>query len=128
MHIPDLSERTYNVHPADSFTYRSVGWLGAAVPRKGKTSLEIVAQLGRMQQKNQLPDQFRGLHTCELCLAEKSGSAIPLERGEALDKGEFYVEDGATRYVLPNMVLHYITRHGYKLPDEVEEAVRNWRG
>src|SRR6185503_17266231 len=54
---------------------------------------------------------WRGLHTCEIC-------------GGDDDKGEFFVEDHAVRYVLPNMILHYIIKHQYKLPDVVEAAVR----
>jgi hypothetical protein len=42
--------------------------------------------------------------------------------------GEFGVEQSTTRYVSPNLLIHYITRHGYKLPEFVEQAIREWPG
>ncbi|WP_437907972.1 hypothetical protein WME95_08800 [Sorangium sp. So ce327] len=111
MHIPDLSEWTYNTHGNDGYQYRSVGWLGGAVTHPGDTDPTIVATLRFLWNVNQLPDDYRGLHTCEIC-------------GENHDKGEFFVEDQAVRFVLPNMVLHYIEAHHYRLPDVVEAAVR----
>src|SRR5437762_8999083 len=98
MHIPDLSPQTYCHHPEDGFRYLSVGWLGDRVETPGETPPEVVARLMRLKATNQLPDDFRGLHRCELCLAEGRGRG--LVRGRNLDKGEFFVQHGATRYVL----------------------------
>jgi hypothetical protein len=109
MHIPDLSRKTYNKHD-DGFQYFSVGWLGADVPRKGGTSELVLESLKEHKERCQLLDQYRGRHACEIC-------------GSHHEKGEFYVQSGAVRFVLPNMVIHYIEEHGYKLPDEVEFVI-----
>ena len=111
MHIPDLSEATYSRHDRDGHEYRSVGWLGGEVTRREHTAPAVVATLRFLRDINQLPDHWRGLHACEICNGEH-------------DKGEFFVEDHSVRYVMPNMVLHYIEAHQYGLPDVVEVAVQ----
>jgi len=127
MHIPDLSTKTYNNHADGGFVYLSVGWLGDRVERPGATEPEVLERLRKLKSKHQLPDGWRGVHTCEICGAERTIGKLGAERGESKDRGEFYVEHGSVRYVLPNMVIHYITRHNYKLPEVVEQAVREWR-
>jgi hypothetical protein len=51
-----------------------------------------------------------GVHSCEIC-------------GDHHDKGEFFVGNGSTRYILLNMVDHYIQIHRYRLPEVVEAAL-----
>ena len=48
-----------------------------------------------------------GVHSCEIC-------------GDHHDKGVFFVGNGSTRYILPNMGDHYIQIHRYRLPKVVE--------
>jgi hypothetical protein len=126
MHIPDLSSKTYNVHPKDGFEYLSVGWLGDQVPHPADTNSVVLLALQHLSQKHQLPDSWRGLHTCGVCFQNAPPPTLD-ETGWgrcAKDKGEFFIEDGSIRYVLPNMVHHYITEHRYKLPAVVEDALR----
>jgi hypothetical protein len=127
MRIPDLSLKTYNEHNEyrqDGFEYRSVGWLGDSVERPGETELEIVLRIQRLMVKNQLFCSERGTHSCEICLAENGADGVTWKYGETTHHGEFFVQRGSTRYVLPNLVIHYISRHRYKLPDVVEQAIR----
>ena len=42
-----------------------------------------------------------------------------------MDKNQFFVEAKPMRYIFPFMVTHYIRVHCYKLPDEVEQAIRS---
>ena len=132
----------------DDFEYLSVGWLGNEVTHSGDTDPAVLLVLQQLSELNQRPDDWRGLHTCEICLRNapprtfderflgdvyEEGRYVPPPQASlnelesdncAHDKGEFFVEDGATRYVLPNMVLHYISAHRYKLPAVVEAALR----
>jgi hypothetical protein len=110
VHIPDLSAKTYSTHK-DGFEYLSVGWLGDQVTVTGRTEPTIVATLRFLRDINQLPSQWRGQHICAICWVDRAA-------------GEFFVEGRTVRYVLPNMVIHYMTEHEYKLPDVVESAVR----
>jgi hypothetical protein len=110
MQIDDLSAKTYNTHEEDGYTYLSVGWLGDQVKHEDVTHAEVFEILEALKERNQFYDGWMGLHKCELC-------------ANYMDKGEFYVENGTTRYVLPNMVMHYITDHRYRLPTVVEEAI-----
>jgi hypothetical protein len=109
-YIPDLSIETYNEHKGLSGPCLSVGWLGAEVLRAGDTTPAILEALFSAKASNQLPDDWLGYHTCEICNNHE-------------DRGEFFITDGSTRYILPNMVTHYIQEHGYKLPDVVEKAL-----
>ena len=108
--IEDLSDTTYNDHEDEHFTHLSVGWLGNNVTSKGETAAELLSALHALKEKNQLLDGWMGVHTCEIC--EKHH-----------DKGEFYAEGETTRYIMPNMIIHYIENHLYKLPSIVEAAV-----
>jgi hypothetical protein len=126
VHIPDLSSKTYLGHPKDGFEYLSVGWLGDEVTHAGDTDPVVLLALQHLCKKNQLPDSCGGLHICGICFRNAPPPLLD-EMGWdrcARDKGEFFVEDGTTRYVLPNMVHHYITEHGYRLPAVVEAALR----
>lgn len=128
MCIPDLSPYTYNEQDDTEFMYLSVGWLGDHVEHSGKTAPELVDRLEQLREENQLPDFFRGVHTCEICeKSDPSNDEIgwkKLWEIGAVGKGEFFVQYGSTRYVLPNMIIHYITHHEYKLPKVVEDAIQ----
>jgi len=109
-YIADLTNITV---PGDGYDYLYlwVGWLGSVVPRTGQSDMTVIARLRGLQERNQLRDGTLGLHTCEIC-------------GGDSGHGSFFVEDFRTRYVLPNLVFHYIAAHEYRLPDVVEDAVR----
>jgi len=107
-YIADLTNMTV---PGDGYDYLWVGWLGSVVPRTGQIDVTVIARLRGFQERNQLRDGTLGLHTCEIC-------------GGDSGHGSFFVEDSPTRYVLPNLVFHYISAHQYRLPDVVEDVVR----
>jgi len=46
-----------------------------------------------------------GYHRCEICRSIH-------------DHGEVWIEVGATRYVLPRMILHYVDAHSYLPPPQ----------
>jgi hypothetical protein len=73
----------------------------------------LLDALGHALRQNQLPDHSLGSHTCEIC-------------GEAKGHGQFFIEDSNCRYILPNLVIHYVAAHSYKLPLEVENALRSF--
>ena len=114
-YIPDFSKPVWNSYPDDGFEYLAVGWLGNFVPREGETAPEVLAALQRCKEQNKLPDAWLGWHDCEICQAEG--------REPESDSSEFFVQHRQTRYVLPNMVMHYITSHHYCLPELVEKAL-----
>ena len=105
MFIPDMSERTYAPEMHEGIEVRSVGWLGEDVPRKGVTPPRIIETLRCFRRINQHDDNDLGDHECEICGKESS-------------HGEFWIEAGGVRYVLPVMVFHYIDAHRYVLPSE----------
>jgi hypothetical protein len=133
MYIPDLSIMTRRPHVPDGFEYRCVGWLGDRVEHPGDTDPFVVAVLERLSETNQLPDDGSGGEWCALCgpdapmYLEVEDQAEVL-RGSAfgqrtVDAGAFFVQDGSTCFVLPNLVDHYLAWHRYKLPEVVEAAI-----
>jgi hypothetical protein len=150
MYIPDLSTVTRRPHPKDGFEYRSVGWLGDRVEHPGDTDPFVVAVLQHLWNTNQLPDDRSDGEWCALCGPDAplflevdddealvvAEVGVGLCRGAArgfgllppapdciVERGEFFIQYGSTRFVLPNLVLHYLARHRYKLPEVVEAAI-----
>lgn len=107
-HIEDFTDMT--LPGGDSRAELYVGWLGSEVKAPGATSVTILNALLHAKAWNPLEDDSLDSHTCEICDGEHG-------------HGHFFVEDINCRYILPNLVIHYITAHRYKLPVEVEEAL-----
>jgi hypothetical protein len=132
MYIPDLSARTYDRLGGDGFEYRSVGWLGRHVERKGDTDSTLIHVLLHLAAINAIPNEWLGLHMCEMCETRRVPGGGPADADlpprdvweDPMGGGALFVEDGKLRYVLPWLIFHYIIVHRYKLPDVVEAAVR----
>jgi hypothetical protein len=86
---------------------RTIGWLGDTVG-------EMTDRRGTAHHRD---DGQLGYHECEMC-----------GEGGPETHGEFFIDLEGVRYILPDMVLHYITDHGYTPPDAFLSAVRaHWR-
>jgi hypothetical protein len=132
MYIPDLSTVIRRPHPNDGFEYRSVGWLGDRVEHPGDTDPFVVAVLQHLWNTNQLPDDRSDGEWCALCgpdaplfldVEGRHFGGLPPVPDCIVERGEFFIQDGSIRFVLPNLVLHYLARHRYKLPEVVEAAI-----
>lgn len=90
--------------------------------------------------RNSLDDGCMGYHACGVCTSQRREAYAAatggepeedddfdelsgLEMRDGIDKNQFFVEANRVRYVLPNMVTHYISAHRSKLPPEMEAAV-----
>jgi hypothetical protein len=107
-YIADLTDMT--LPTGDQKQELWVGWLGDEVEEPGPTTARVLAALQDAHRLHQLRDGTMGSHTCEICKG-------------AQGHGHFFVDDGNSRYILPNLVIHYITAHQYKLPPVVEQAL-----
>lgn len=107
-YIPDLTDMT--LPDGRNVQELWVGWLGDEVHTAGPTDPRVLAGLRSACSTAQIPDGTMGSHECEIC-------------GNARGHGQFFVEDRSARYIMPNLVLHYIEAHGYRLPPEVEAAI-----
>jgi hypothetical protein len=132
MYIPDLSATTYDCLGGDGFEYRSVGWLGACVERSGDVDPTLVHVLLHVAAINAIPNQWLGLHMCEICETHGVPRSVPGDEDlpprrvweSPVGGGALFVEDGVVRYVFPWLIFHYIIAHRYQLPEVVEAAVR----
>lgn len=131
----DLTPYTYLAEhslPPGSGPMLNVGWLGTELEfRRGETDPEIVEILASLV--GEAKHLTRGYHRCEFCDAPPSGGRarlglhqqVPTRDGSVvLGSAEIHVtgEDG-TVYSAPNMIIHYIIEHGYRPPDEFQQAV-----
>ena len=113
MYFPDLSNENYFVKGS---MIKSVGWLSKEQDyTRGATPVEVVKKLQDLINNGLFqPIVFRGLHHCDLCQFD----------GEPGYKNLF-IPGNECIYVSPEMILHYITTHWYKPPDEFIGALLN---
>lgn len=125
---PDLSEYTYlpEAIPAGK-TILNVGWLGAGhdfptgeVPQE---FIEILAELSATYGYA----RTRGWQSCELAHPDEVGYPITVEvDGDEIPLGSAEIRvttEGGTMLAAPNLILHYITDHHYRPPEEFIKAV-----
>ena len=112
--IPDLSEQVF--FPAKQDTgreTRAVGWLGDHVPDRGMVRPAAIEAIKYFRTAHRRGDPFRGVHLCEICKKE-------------IGREEFFVDLEGVRYILPQMVVHYIEDHGYAPPNEFQERLERF--
>ena len=118
--IPDLSTEPYIRAAADrGKNVRTIGWLGSSVPSgsKGTVSSGCLQAIRYYMTAHQRDDGFLGNHTCEMCIEH------PTET-----HGEFFIDLAHFRFVMPQMLIHYIEAHGYRPPDEfLVPLEKHWR-
>jgi hypothetical protein len=108
----------------------NVGWLSAEHPYStGAVPGELVAKLARLCRNG--VQRTRGLHRCQFC-AKPDGLSRTLPTCARDDEGEFIVGGAEIRvagpagitFAAPDMIIHYVTDHGYRPPDEFLDALR----
>lgn len=110
-HAPELAYRTDLPSPIEVLT---VGWLGDRVPSTGALGEDQRAALEHFSQYHYVDGGELGLHTCDLC-------------GGFAGRGEFLIETPSGRYLLPQLVRHYIADHGYRPPEVfLRDLSRHW--
>ncbi|MGA4506352.1 hypothetical protein ACQB6R_12460 [Propionibacteriaceae bacterium G1746] len=95
------------------------GWLEPGRPYLvGQCPVVVVAALERLEPV----DRTRGFHACGFCEGAAAFAGAPHRtldgRDLVLGSASLAVTVGGNRWVAPNLVLHYITAHGYLPPDE----------
>lgn len=118
MYIPDLTEIewwheasfAYDQSLPERFPAVLVGWLGNTVPNSGPVSPLFLDKLQWASQNLIIDQGALGEHECEIC-------------GSHTDRGEILIRHGSSMYVMPRMLLHYITVHSYQPPEQFVEAV-----
>ncbi|MGF1430639.1 hypothetical protein [Kitasatospora sp. LaBMicrA B282] len=122
-YYPDLSEYAYSPSAIPDL---NVGWL-ARWHRytKGEVSADFLAALAR--QASVTRSQTRGFHPCPFCRPwsrkggeEGAARAVGIRLGSA--EMHAFSRDGRV-FAAPNLVHHYVDRHGYRPPTEFVEAV-----
>jgi hypothetical protein len=123
MFFTDLSPYSYAYTEEEKPRPLNIGWLDHAQPfETGNATEEFRARLFEICKAP--VQQMRGFHGCPFCrrfelIAEERG-------GEVLYLGSAEVRvAGADEkvYAAPDLILHYVTRHRYRPPEEFIRAV-----
>jgi hypothetical protein len=107
-HIPELAfDRTLPT-PLDAI---AIGWIGSHVPTAGAIDSDELLAIEGVLKNNRIDAGELGCHTCEICNDFET-------RGEAVLMADEF-------FVMPQMILHYITVHDYLPPERFLDAVRS---
>ncbi len=117
--IPDLNERVYYPAKQDvERVVRAIGWLGDSVPRTGSIPSLVLEALKYFRKAHRREDTLLGWHTCEICGLDEFNEG----------RGEFFIDVNGVRYVMPQMLIHYIEAHSYRPPGAfVEKLEAFWK-
>ena len=108
----------------------NVGWLSAEHPyASGAIPEELAVKLAGLCRNG--VQRTRGFHRCEFC-AKPDGLSWTPPISARDDEGEFIVGAAEIRvsdaagvtFAGPDMIIHYVTDHGYRPPDEFLDALR----
>jgi len=120
--FPDFSPYRY-LRGGGGSNVVNIGWLDAAYPfEKANTPDEIIEKLWKYCEWS--INETRGYHICNLPGCENrdlsAGPVLASRGGTTLELGvaeiRVFGNDGKI-YAAPNLIYHYVTEHGYKLPD-----------
>lgn len=113
MYFPDMGEQCQVGQGRD---VRAVGWLDIAHPyTQGAVEPAFVEALQRHVQTAWAPIASAGPHFCQFCPETRGGRV-----GAA---GNVWIPSERALFIAPELVVHYITAHGYRPPDAFIEAV-----
>lgn len=123
MYFRDLTPYSY-IGRKERVSELNVGWLEKSYPHEmGHVEDDIVQKILILCFRP--VHTTRGFHYCDLCTGSRTRVRVKcgdLER--ALGSAEIRVpgEEGVV-YAAPNLVYHYITKHGYRPPVQFLDAV-----
>jgi hypothetical protein len=107
----------------------NIGWLSAEHPYPtGPVPDDLVAKLARICRHG--VQRTRGFHRCEFCARPEGAFRAPPTTSRD-DEGEYFVGGAEIRvagpgatFAAPDMIIHYVTDHGYRPPDDFLDALR----
>jgi hypothetical protein len=131
--LPLKSGETWGIgRLPEGTTLVAVGWLGSSVKSKGALAEGVVdALFEAYEMKAVFSDGTAGWHDCELCPGPEAwysdGKVGPVIdwRGRQVrlyGHGHHLIRYDTIIYMAPALILHYILDHGYRPPEEFQEA------
>lgn len=118
--LADLSSCDY-VFEEGADLVKAIGWLEPEQPYpKGAVEAAVLEKLEILRKAPWEPDQFFGYHACGFCNPDKRSAA---SRREDTGVYNLYIPGPGFLYVAPELVVHYIAKHGYAPPAEFQQAV-----
>lgn len=115
MHFPDLGEEC---QVGAGPEVRAVGWLDIAHPyTRGTVEPAFLEALQHHVEKAWAPVAAAGPHFCQFCPEN------PRSGGRVGAAGNVWIPSERHLFIEPELIVHYITAHGYRPPDAFIEAV-----
>jgi len=111
-HFQDHTPWNY-IGPIAGDPVRAIGWLSNEHPYEtGSVSEEFYRHLKVLFEKPWQPMVFMGYHECDLCQFDGMKGCNNL-----------FIPASGFLFVAPELILHYITAHHYRPPQEFQDAV-----
>lgn len=112
-YFEDLSPRQLSRFKDYTKNYVCIGWLDSKNDfPKGDVPKEVIDKIKNMEPYI----RTKGWHSCEFCTEAD-------DKRNSRSSTEFKVEGNGKTYCFPQMLVHYITKHNYKPPQEFIDAV-----
>ena len=100
-------------HPIDDFKFVAVGYLSIDEEfEKGEVSQNFLTKLKVVWEEGITLGSL-GSHECEFCIDE---GIFP--RGRSSSEKELIDRENKIKYLFPEMIFHYITKHKYLPPSD----------
>ena len=97
---------------------RAIGWLSRSQPYPtGTRSVAFIEKLQSHVSSASQPFSIMGFHECDLDRSDVS-SGSGLHQEPVREHRNLFVPTVDCVYIAPAMVLHYVTKHRYRPPDE----------
>jgi hypothetical protein len=94
----------------------AVGWLAKGHEyTRGPVDAELLPLLSRTSSRWMPPNAPGGRHLCDLCTEDE---------GPRYGRGAIFIPGDGVLYVAPQLITHYIRKHGYQPPAAFLEALR----
>ena len=129
-HIPDGSPCGYfHIHSPNLI---AIGWLDSQHSySRGSCAESFLVHLADMLDKPWRRFVYRGFHECDLCPDETPAGPDTVNevrlagsvRRTSIGIHNLLVPGDVVVYAAPSTIIHYITAHGYRPPDEFMDAV-----
>ena len=123
-YYPDLTEYEY-IEKNDEYSCVNIGWLSAEKHfDKGVLPFSIIEKIEQFSQY--MINVTRGFHDCEL-FSDKDVRLYDLaDKSILLGSAEVRIfSNEPIIYAAPNLLIHYVTEHGYLPPKKFIDAIQN---
>lgn len=108
-----------NGRPIEDYKFVAIGYLSIDEEfEKGEVSMNFLTKLRVLWHEGNVSGSL-GFHECEFCIDEGNYEG----RGKSSSEKTLVDKENKIKYIFPEMIFHYITKHKFKPSNEFIEFV-----